>query len=68
MAPSSVFRESAKPGQSDLDVVKGGNAKSILEEHWDNWIGDEDWKWIQEHGYNSVRIPVGCPSAFIQLY
>ena len=58
MAPSSVFREAAKPRQSDLDVVKGGNAKAILEEHWDNWITDEDWAWIKDHGYNSVRIPV----------
>jgi glucan 1,3-beta-glucosidase len=58
MAPQSVFREAVEPKQSDLDVVKGGNAKVILEEHWDTWIGDEDWKWIKDHGYNSVRIPV----------
>lgn len=58
MAPQSVFREAAKPKQSDLDAAKGGNAKAILEEHWDTWIRDEDWKWIKDHGYNSVRIPV----------
>ena len=58
MAPSSVFREAVKPKQSDMDVAKGGNAKIILEEHWDNWIKDEDWTWIKDHGYNSVRIPV----------
>jgi glucan 1,3-beta-glucosidase len=60
MAPASVFREAAKPKQSDLDVAKGGNAKMILEEHWDQWITDEDWGWIKEHGYNSVRIPVSA--------
>lgn len=64
MAPQSVFREAIKPKQSDMDVAKGGNPKRILEEHWDSWIVDEDWKWIKEHGYNSVRIPVriGCLS------
>jgi hypothetical protein len=58
MAPPSVFREAAKPKQSDMDVCKGSNAKAILEQHWDSWIIDEDWNWIKEHGYNSVRIPV----------
>lgn len=58
MAPPAVFREAVKPKQSDLDVAKGGNAKRILEEHWDSWITDDDWKWMKEHGYNSVRIPV----------
>jgi glucan 1,3-beta-glucosidase len=58
MAPNSVFREAVKPKSSDMDVAQGGNAKAILEEHWDNWIGDEDWNWIKDHGYNSVRIPV----------
>lgn len=62
MAPASVFREAVKPKQSDMDVAKGGNAKRILEEHWDNWITEEDWKWLKEHGYNSVRIPVSHPS------
>ena len=58
MAPNSVFREAVKPKSSDMDVAQGGNAKAILEEYWDSWIGDEDWNWIKDHGYNSVRIPV----------
>ena len=58
MASNSVFREAVKPKSSDMDVAQGGNAKAILEEHWDSWISDEDWNWIKEHGYNSVRIPV----------
>jgi glucan 1,3-beta-glucosidase len=57
----SPFRNAASPGESDLDIAKGKDAKAILEEHWDNWIGEEDWKWIKDKGYNSVRIPVGCP-------
>jgi hypothetical protein len=64
MAPNSVFREAVKPKSSDMDVAQGGNAKAILEEHWDSWMRDEDWNWIKDHGYNSVRIPV---SALIKL-
>lgn len=29
-----------------------------MEEHWDNWIVEDDWKWFSEHGINTVRIPV----------
>lgn len=52
------FRNAASPGESDLDIAKGRDAKAILEQHWDSWIKDEDWRWIKERGYNSVRIPV----------
>jgi aryl-phospho-beta-D-glucosidase BglC (GH1 family) len=30
----------------------------VFEEHWDSWIKEDDWAWIKEHGYNSVRLPV----------
>ncbi|ORY27437.1 cytoplasm protein [Naematelia encephala] len=56
---SHPFREAVSPGQSDHDIAKGGHAKAIFEEHWDNWITDDDWKWIKDHGYNSVRLPIG---------
>jgi aryl-phospho-beta-D-glucosidase BglC (GH1 family) len=48
-----------------MDVAQGGNAKAILEEHWDDWIKDEDWNWIKEHGYNSVRIPVSLRHSYM---
>ena len=54
------FRNAASPGQSDHDVAKGKDAKAVLEEHWDSWIKEEDWVWIKEKGFNSVRIPVSC--------
>lgn len=56
---SDVFRNAEQPKGSDLDIAKGKDAKAILERHWDSWITDEDWKWIRERGFNSVRIPVG---------
>ncbi|WWC68684.1 uncharacterized protein I206_102618 [Kwoniella pini CBS 10737] len=54
----NVFRNASQPGQSDFDVASGKDAKRILEEHWDTWIRDEDWKWIKDRGFNSVRIPI----------
>lgn len=54
----SPYRSAAQPGQSDLDVAKGSNAKAIFEQHWDNWIQEDDWRWISERGLNAVRIPV----------
>jgi glucan 1,3-beta-glucosidase len=55
---SSPFKDAAAPKQSDLDVAKGKNAKRNLEEHWDSWIKEDDWKWIVENGFDSVRLPV----------
>lgn len=46
-------------GSSELDVVeKADNAKERLERHWDEWMTDEDWSWIESRGFNTVRIPV----------
>ncbi|WVF67132.1 hypothetical protein IAT40_001877 [Kwoniella sp. CBS 6097] len=55
----NVFRAAAQPGQSDFDVASGRDAKKILEEHWDTWMNDGDWRWIREKGFNSVRLPIG---------
>ena len=52
------FRSAQAPAQSDLDVAKGDNARKILEQHWDSWITEDDWKWLSEKGINTVRIPV----------
>ncbi|KAH7908898.1 glycoside hydrolase family 5 protein [Hygrophoropsis aurantiaca] len=53
------FRFAAEPGQSDLDVARGSNAKEVLENHWDSWITEDDFKWLSEIGINTVRIPIG---------
>jgi aryl-phospho-beta-D-glucosidase BglC (GH1 family) len=52
------FRQAAHPAASDLDVAKGTKAKEILERHWDTWITQRDWDWMDSMGVNSVRIPV----------
>lgn len=52
------FKNAAGTKQSDLDIARGKDAKAVLEHHWDTWITDEDWDWIRERGFNSVRLPV----------
>jgi len=52
------FRCAKEPAQSDLDVAQGTEAKEILEHHWDTWIQESDWEWIEDLGINTVRIPV----------
>lgn len=56
---SAPFLEAASPATSDYDVAIGNRPREILEHHWDTWIIDEDWKWIVDHGVNSVRLPIG---------
>ncbi|KAJ6485738.1 glycoside hydrolase superfamily [Mycena sanguinolenta] len=51
------FRYAAPPAQSDLDVARGQNARSVLEAHYDSWISQSDWNWISDRGLNTVRIP-----------
>lgn len=41
-----------------MDIAKGPHAKEIMEYHWDTWIVDDDWRFLDERGINSVRIPV----------
>lgn len=53
------FRSAHAPGQSDLDVARGANARLTLETHWDTWIKVEDWAWLVEKGINTVRVPIG---------
>ncbi|KAJ9109171.1 hypothetical protein QFC21_000500 [Naganishia friedmannii] len=46
-------------GASDHDIAIAPEAKARLEQHWDSWITDQDWKWLVERGFNSVRLPIG---------
>ncbi|KAJ7578976.1 glycoside hydrolase family 5 protein [Mycena floridula] len=56
---AAPFRSAASPAQSDLDVARGQDSKSILEQHMDSWITETDFAWIAQRGLNSVRIPIG---------
>lgn len=40
---NAPFQFAEGPGQSDLDMACGKDAKLILESHWDTWISEDDW-------------------------
>ncbi|KAF8129670.1 glycoside hydrolase superfamily [Mycena galopus ATCC 62051] len=48
------FGHAAPPAKSDLDVARGGNARSILEAHYDSWITEADFAWISDRGLNTI--------------
>lgn len=58
------FRNAAGSKQSDLDIVRGKDARAILEHRWDTWITEEDWRWIKDRGFNSIRLPVSTSPAW----
>lgn len=37
----------------------GANASSVLNDHFDSWVSEEDVQTLADHGINQVRIPVG---------
>ncbi|PWZ02928.1 glycoside hydrolase [Testicularia cyperi] len=58
----SLFQQAREPKDSELDVVEGmdpNEARSMLDNHWDNFINQDDLQWMVDHGINTVRIPVG---------
>lgn len=42
-------------------VKKFGNdeAREKFEDHWNGFMSDNDWKWLQDHNVTSVRVPLG---------
>ncbi|KAF8597905.1 glycoside hydrolase [Ceratobasidium sp. AG-I] len=59
----SLFKCASGPKAAELDVATGwGDSKSsrsLLEKHWDTWITEDDFAWLQQTGVNTVRIPIG---------
>lgn len=52
------YRSAAGQKVSDLDIAKGKCSQDILEDHWDNFMTEDDWQWLSDRGINTVRIPV----------
>lgn len=58
----SLFPEGA---ETELQATKKDyeankqETKNKLEDFWKTFVSEDDWKWLQEHGVNSVRIPIG---------
>jgi hypothetical protein len=60
MVPS-LFRCAAAPAVSEHDVAAGwsGQARALLEKHWDTFITEDDFAWLASIGINTVRLPLG---------
>ena len=55
--------------EMDLHASKKLSPQEVgqrLNRHWENFINDGDWKWMKDHGINTVRLPIAyfhfCPA------
>lgn len=39
-------------------MIERNNAQSVIENHWDTFIVEEDFAWLKEHGVSYVRLPI----------
>lgn len=66
MAPS-LFDCASGSKKAEHNIVAGygtsneglQSARARLEEHWDTWITEDDFKQMADVGINTVRIPIG---------
>ncbi len=58
MTPS-LFDGLEARDETTWSVEQGDQAERILKQHWNSFIGREDFKWLADIGINAVRIPVG---------
>lgn len=53
----------SKPWESELDFLNAAGsatvAREALEQHWQTFITESDFEWMQSLGINAVRIPIG---------
>lgn len=48
--------------QGEYQITNGygpEKAKQVMTEHWNSYIGEDDFRFMSQHGLNAVRIPVG---------
>ncbi|WRT70121.1 uncharacterized protein IL334_007115 [Kwoniella shivajii] len=59
----SLFTCASGNKQAEFDVANGwgsvDNARQVLERHWDEWITEDDFKYLASIGINTVRLPIG---------
>ncbi|KAK0210638.1 glycoside hydrolase [Desarmillaria ectypa] len=62
MTPS-VFRQASGKQISEYDIASGcdsiADAQSLLEQHWDTFITEDDFEYMANLGINTVRLPIG---------
>lgn len=55
----SLFNGLDAKDETSFCLELGAETERRLKSHWQNWITEEDFKWIAESGLNAIRIPVG---------
>ncbi|WWD03768.1 hypothetical protein V865_001824 [Kwoniella europaea PYCC6329] len=59
----SLFTCASGNKQAEFDIANGwgsvDNARQVLEKHWDEWITEDDFKYLAGIGMNTVRLPIG---------
>ncbi|XAR62182.1 Glucan 1,3-beta-glucosidase [Bertholletia excelsa] len=60
--PSVFIVNFTKKFQGEFQVTNGygpEKAPQVMQDHWNTFIVEDDFKFISSHGINAVRIPVG---------
>lgn len=58
MTPS-LFAGLTAVDETSYSVELGIRAESMLRQHWETFITEDDFRWLSSVGINAVRIPVG---------
>jgi len=54
-----LYQGTEAPDEYSLCLALGDEARGRLNRHRENWITEDDFRWIASHGLNAVRLPVG---------
>ncbi len=56
----SVFKGLSAPDEYTIGKELGSvKAAALLKRHRETWITEKDFRWIADHGLNTVRLPIG---------
>ncbi|THH29640.1 hypothetical protein EUX98_g4554 [Antrodiella citrinella] len=60
---ASLFQCASGKKAAEIDIANGwggvSGARAILEQHWDTFITEDDFKYLASIGINTVRLPIG---------
>jgi glucan 1,3-beta-glucosidase len=57
--PSLFAGQTAADEYTLCQALGKEKAAALLKKHRETWISSDDFKWLADHGINSVRLPVG---------
>ncbi|KZF24497.1 glycoside hydrolase family 5 protein [Xylona heveae TC161] len=59
ITPSMFPDDGSAVDEYTLSQILGGDAQTVLSNHWNSWITQDDFNQIAGAGLNHVRIPIG---------